>query len=78
MPEPTLVRWSDHALAKAELLAITRSDVESAVLQGHAGRRRNAGDAEWRVTVGRLVVLYDHPDHDDSTAVRIVTLWRRR
>jgi hypothetical protein len=76
-PDPVIVRWTDHALTKARFLGFAREDVERAVLDGHRSRRRNAGDAEWRVTSGRLVVLYDHPDGDDRSVARIVTLWRR-
>lgn len=78
MPSPISVRWTDHALAKAEILGIGRDDIEQALLRGHESRRRNVGSASWRVTTGGLVVLYDHPDHDDPTAARVVTIWRRR
>ena len=78
MPAPSSVRWTDHALVKAQILRVPRADVERAVLEGHAGRRRNVGAAEWRIGSGRLVVLYDHPDDGDPTTARIVTLWRQR
>jgi hypothetical protein len=78
MPAPARFRWTDHALAKAQVLGISHTDVETAVLEGHGQRRRNAGEAEWRVTSGGLVVLYDHPDGDDPATARIVTIWRRR
>lgn len=79
MPDaPTSVRWTDHASAKASLLGFARTDVEDAVLRGHARRQRNVGAGDWRITQARLVVVYDHPDHDDPSTARIITLWRRR
>jgi hypothetical protein len=75
---PRRVRWTDHALDKAGLLGIARTDVERAVIDRHFARRRNARSADWRVTSGRLVIAYDHPDHDDASTARIVTLWRQR
>ncbi len=75
--EPRTVRWTDHALAKADLLAIARADVEQVVLDGHHTRRANTGAADWLVRSGRLVVAYNHPDQDDDMAALIVTLWRR-
>lgn len=57
---------------------MARFDVERILIQRHHTRRRNPGSAEGRVTSGRLVIAYDHPDHDgDATTARIVTLWRR-
>jgi len=75
---PRRVRWSDHALEKAALLAIARTDVEHAVIEQHHRRRRNARSADWLLTAGRLVIAYDHPDHADVTSARVITLWRRR
>lgn len=78
MPGPIRVAWTDHALVKARALDIAHADVEAVVLEEHPARRRNAGAARWRVSSGRLVVLYDHPDGDDETTARVVTVWRRR
>jgi hypothetical protein len=48
MPDaPRIVAWTDHALAKAQLLGITRIDVEDAVLEGHSSRSKNTGAADW-------------------------------
>jgi hypothetical protein len=44
-----LVVWTDHALAKTELLRIARADVEDAVLNGHRNRSRNTGAADWLI-----------------------------
>jgi len=73
---PTTVVWTDHALVKAQLLGIARSDVEDAILSGHDRRVRNARAADWLVQSGRLVVAYNYPAGDDMTAL-VVTLWRR-
>jgi hypothetical protein len=75
---PTSIRWTLHALDKAQQLGFARRDVESAVLEGHRERRRNKWRARWVVAAGRLVIAYEHPDGDDPQVARIVTVWRRR
>lgn len=75
---PSRVRWTDHALEKAARLGVARSDVEDAVVQRHHARRRNARSADWLLTSGGFAIAYDHPDHGDASAARVVTLWRRR
>jgi uncharacterized protein YuzE len=55
---PTTGFRTDHALVKAPLHGISRSDVEDAVLGGHDRRVRNARAADWFVQSGRLVVAY--------------------
>ena len=62
----------------AYYLGFARSDVERLLLEQHHARTRNSGAAGWRLLVGRLVLVYDHPDGDDPSAARLVTLWRRR
>jgi hypothetical protein len=74
---PRLVDWTDHALVKAELLGVTRTDVERVVLEGHARRTRNTGAADWLVSEGRLMVAYNHPHGEDGLTALVVTLWRR-
>jgi len=64
-------------MVKADLMGVTRSDVEYALLYHHAERTRNTGAADWLVTVGRLAIAYNHPDAGDKTTARVVTLWRR-
>jgi hypothetical protein len=76
--DPISVRWTDHALDKAQQLSFARHDVESVLLDGHRKRRRNKGRAAWQVVAGRLVIAYEHPDGDDPLVARIVTVWRRR
>ncbi len=76
--DPVSVSWTLHALDKAQQLGFARIDVEAAVLGGHRARRRNTGEAAWMVVVGRLVVVYEHPDGDDPLVARVVTVWRRR
>lgn len=72
-----MVEWTDHALAKAQILGIARADVEDAVLAQHERRSRNTGAADWLVVSGRLAVAYNYPMGDGLTAL-VVTLWRRR
>ena len=74
---PRLVIWTDHALAKADLLGLARADVEDAVLDRYDERTRNTGAADWLVVIGRLAVAYNYPDDGDLTTARVVTLWRR-
>jgi hypothetical protein len=73
---PSRIRWTEHAGAKADLLRVSRADVEDAVLEHHDRRTENTGAADWRVAVGRLVVAYDYPHDDDELTARVVTLWR--
>ena len=75
---PVSVRWTLHALGKAERLGYTREWIEQTVLEDHRKRIRNAGSAGWCLARGRLVVVYEHPDDGDALRARIVTLWRRR
>jgi len=75
-PVPHIVRFTDHARAKAELLGIARADVEEAVLERHSQRKRNSRAADWLVVTVRLAIAYNHPDGDDELAARVVTLWR--
>lgn len=75
--EPRIVTFSDHALAKAQLLGISRADIEQAVLAGHQQRRRNTRSADWLLHKGRLAIAYNHPDRGDDLTAHIVTLWRR-
>jgi hypothetical protein len=76
--DPISVRWTLHALDKAQQLGFARRDIESALLNGHRERRRNKGQARWLVADGRLVIAYEHPDGEDPLVARIVTVWRRR
>jgi hypothetical protein len=79
--DPTSVRWTLHAVDKAQQLGFARRDVESALLEGlegHRKRRRNKGRARWLVTSGRLVIAYEYPDGEDLLVAGIVTVWRRR
>ena len=73
---PRLVVWTDHALAKAELLNIARTDVEDAVLNGHPNRSRNTGAADWLIVWRGLAVAYNHPVNDDALTARVITIWR--
>jgi hypothetical protein len=72
-----MVEWTDHALAKAQLLGIARADVEDAILAQRERRSRNAGAADWLVVSGRLAVAHNYPSDDELTAL-VVILWRRR
>jgi hypothetical protein len=73
---PRIVDWSDHALVKAEMLNITRADVERVVLESHQRRTHNSGAEDWLVSAGRLTVAYNHPHRDDALTALVVTLWR--
>lgn len=75
---PHRVHWTYHALEKAAFLLLPQDDVERLLVERHPFRRRNARSADWRLTIGRIVIVYMHPDHGDAGAARIVTLWRLR
>lgn len=75
---PARIVWTDHARVKAHVLGIALTDVESWIAQRHGRRERNHGAADWRVAVGSVVVVYNHPDGDDARVARVVTVWRRR
>jgi hypothetical protein len=71
--------WTVHAEDKRAKRMIDRIAVERAILNGHADRQINRGDADWRIygltLDGRnFAVLYDHPCRNDDKAVRIVTV----
>jgi hypothetical protein len=76
--DPISIRWTLHALGKAQQLGFARRDVESALLEHHRERQRNPGRARWRVIIGRMAIAYEHPDGDDPLVARVVTVWRRR
>jgi hypothetical protein len=75
-PAPRLVVWTDHALVKAQMLSLTLTDVEEALLGRHAQRTHNTGAADWLIRSGGLAVAYNYPA-DDELTVLIVTLWRQ-
>ncbi len=77
-PEPHVVVWSDHALAKAHFLGIPRVDVEEALLAFHGSRERNTGAADWLLRHGRLAIAYNFPGEGDELVAAVVTIWRRR
>ncbi len=71
-PEPRLVAWTDHALAKAQLLGHAANRCGG----GLTGHSRRTGAADWVVTAGPLTIAYNHPA-DDELTVLVVTLWRQ-
>jgi hypothetical protein len=70
--------WTTHAEERLPQRELTRERVERAVRELHPLRETNEGAAAWRVDAGRFVVVYDHPDHNDIDAVRIVSAWPKR
>jgi uncharacterized protein YciI len=52
------------------------SDVEDALLEGHARRLANTRAADWLLLVGPLAIAYNHPDGGDVSTARIVTVYR--
>jgi hypothetical protein len=81
---PRLVEWTDHALVKAEVVGLTRADVERVVLEGHPRRMHNTLAADWLVREGRLMVAYNHPHRDDPLTALVgdplaprLTFWAR-
>ena len=76
MDGPSLIEWTQHALAKAERERFVPSDVEDALRDHHDERERNPGEADWLLTVERLVIVYDWPVEDDAIRARVISLWR--
>jgi hypothetical protein len=74
---PSLIEWTQHALAKAERERFVPSDVEDALLDHHHERKQNPGEADWLLTVERLVIVYDWPVEGDQIRARVISLWRR-
>jgi Domain of unknown function (DUF4258) len=70
--------WTMHAEERLSERGITRDAVELAIREGHPVHETNEGAADWRVDVGRFVVVYDHPHGDDINAVRIISVWSKR
>jgi hypothetical protein len=60
---------------------LSRSDVESAIREGHGGRQVNDGKADWLIAGitsygARFEAAYDHPTGDNEITARIVSAWR--
>ncbi|MDQ3371546.1 MAG: hypothetical protein M3482_02325 [Actinomycetota bacterium] len=73
---PSIVVWTEHAFDKAQREGWVPTDVEVALLEQHARRRVNAGDADWILEVG--VSSWRTTGLLLGTAyARIVTVWRR-
>jgi hypothetical protein len=72
------ITWTIHAKERLPQRGLTRIRVERAVRTLHPTRETNAGEAEWRIDTGRFVVVYDHPQGEDTNAVRIVSVWPKR
>lgn len=66
-PVPVTVAWTDHALVKAQLLSISRADVEDLILSEHARRTANTGAADWLLSSNRLAVAYNFSAGDELT-----------
>lgn len=70
--------WTIHAEERLSQRGLTRVRVESALRELHPIRETNDGAAQWRVDTGRFVVIYDHPNGEDTSAVRIISAWPKR
>jgi hypothetical protein len=67
-----------HADERLPQRGLTRARVENALRQLHPIRETNEGTAQWRVDAGGFVIVYVHPDGDDVSSVRIVSVWTKR
>jgi hypothetical protein len=70
--------WTTHAEDRLLQRGLTRERVERAVQDLHPIREDNEGEAEWRVDAGGFVVVYAHPDNEDTATARIVSVWPKR
>ncbi|MGA2162980.1 MAG: DUF4258 domain-containing protein [Solirubrobacteraceae bacterium] len=71
--------WTNHAEERRAERLFDRPDVERAIRAGHADRRINHGEADWRVhglTIDgrRFAALYDHPCRADDKTVLVVNV----
>lgn len=78
MKRPSRVVFTEHGEDKARQHGRALVDVAVVVLSGHERRERNPGEADWRVSAGGMVVVYNWPDGEDATAARVVSLWSAR
>lgn len=76
MSGPSIFEWTLHARVKAGREALVPTDIEGAVAEHHDERRRNPREADWLLTVRRLVVAYNWPLEGDRTRARIISVWR--
>lgn len=72
------ITWTTHAEDRLPQRGLTRERVEHAVRDLHPIREDNEGEAEWRVDAGSFVVVYAHPDNEDTATARILSVWRKR
>lgn len=72
------ITWTTHAEDRLSQRGLSRERVERAVRDLHPIREDNEGEAEWRVDAGSFVVVYAHPDYQDASTVRIVSVWPKR
>lgn len=76
----TRIVWSAHAEDRRSRRLIYKAAVEHAILVGHAGRKINRGDADWRID-GRLadgqrfVVVYDHAARSRPGTALVMSVW---
>jgi len=75
---PTRVVFTAHGEEKAHRFSRSLDAIANLVLTNHERRQRNPGEADWVVTGGGLVIVYNWPDGDDETAARVVSLWGGR
>jgi hypothetical protein len=75
-PRPHVGEWTAHASAKAQLIGLSRTEIEDAILTRHAERTSNTRSADWLLAHGSLRIAYNHPSAGDATIAKVVTLWR--
>jgi hypothetical protein len=59
------VEFTPHALERCTEYGRTPTDVGEAVLADHHRRAHNHGDADWKLSAGGTMVVYDWPVDDD-------------
>ncbi len=75
---PSRVVFTAHSEEKARQHSRSLADVVAVVLGGHDRRRSNPGEADWILTGGGMVIVYNWPDGQDATTARVVSLWPAR
>jgi hypothetical protein len=78
-------KWTIHARRRLRRLrnrGVDQAEIEAALRSEHAYRVRNAGKADWQVTITsgdgrRFGVAYDHPVDGDDALAKVVTVFRK-
>ncbi len=69
------MEFTRHALERCTQYGRTPTDVGEVVLADHHQRERNQDGADWKLSVGGTVIVYDWPASGEVLTARVVSLW---